>query len=108
MCFDVFLTGSLSDAQSSKKHVSNKVVVFVLLLCVILTTLAFLSSVACYFYRKDKSTIQPPGFTSDRETSFNSATNLISYKTYSLPETKYGVNSPIKHITGESEFTMVL
>lgn len=92
--------GSLSDAQSSKKHVSNKVVVFVLLLCVILTTLAFLSSVACYFYRKDKSTIQPPGFTSDRETSFNSATNLISYKTYSLPETKNGVNSPIKHITG--------
>ena len=98
--FYCFLTGALSEAESSKNHVSNKAVVVILLLCVIITTLAFLCSIACYFYRRDKSAIQPPVFSSDRETSFNSDANLISHRSYSLPETKITVNSPIKHITG--------
>ncbi|EXB38677.1 Receptor-like serine/threonine-protein kinase NCRK [Morus notabilis] len=92
--------GSLGDTESSKTHISSKVVVVVLLICVILTTLAFLSSVACYFYRKDKSAIQPPVLSSDRETSFNSAANLISHRTYSLSEPKTVINSPIKQIKG--------
>lgn len=92
--------GSLGDTESSKTHISSKVVVVVLLICVILTTLAFLSSVACYFYRKDKSAIQPPVSSSDRETSFNSAANLISHRTYSRSEPKTVINSPIKQIKG--------
>ncbi|XP_062082120.1 receptor-like serine/threonine-protein kinase NCRK isoform X2 [Humulus lupulus] len=95
-------SGSLNEAQSSKKHMSSKaIVIILLLLCVMLTTLAFLLSVACYFYQRDKRAIQPPVFSSDRETSCNSATNLINHRTYSLPETKVSVDSqfPIKHIT---------
>ncbi|PON42611.1 Serine/threonine protein kinase [Parasponia andersonii] len=91
---------SLTEAQSSKKHISSRAVVIILLLCVILTTLAFLFSVACYFYRRDKCAIQPPVFSSDRETSFNSATNLINHRIFSLPEIKVPIDSPIKHITG--------
>lgn len=97
-----YLTGTLSEAQSSKKHISSKVVVIILLLCVIVTTVAFLASVACYYHRRDKCPIQRPLFSSDRETSCNSATNLISHKTWSLPETKIIIDSPIKHITGKN------
>nr|XP_048324812.1 receptor-like serine/threonine-protein kinase NCRK [Ziziphus jujuba var. spinosa] len=93
-------SGTLGEAQSSKKHISSKVVVIILLLCVIVTTVAFLASVACYYHRRDKCPIQRPLFSSDRETSCNSATNLISHKTWSLPETKIIIDSPIKHITG--------
>ncbi|KAM6598048.1 hypothetical protein CsatA_008572 [Cannabis sativa] len=94
-------SGSLNEAQPSKKHMSSKAIVIILLLCVILTTLAFLLSVACYFYQRDKSAIKPSVFSSDRETSCNSATNLINHRTYSMPETKVFVDSqlPIKHIT---------
>ena len=102
------LTGLLSDAQSSKKHISSKVVVIILLLCVIFTTLAFLSSLACYFRRRDKCPIQRPLFSSGSATSFNSATNLISHNTYSLPETKIIIDSPIKYITGKLIFSMLV
>lgn len=88
-------SGSLNAAQSSKKRFSSKVVVIVLLLCVILTTFAFLASVACYFYRRGKCTVQSPIFSSDKETSCNSGTNLISHRSSSVLETKIYINSPI-------------
>lgn len=99
------LTGSLSKAPSSKKHVSNKVVVTILLLCALLTTLAFLFSLVCYFRRRDKCPIQRPLFLSSSAGSFNSATNLISHNTSSQPETKIIIDSPTKYITGKIIFT---
>ncbi|CAB4282761.1 unnamed protein product [Prunus armeniaca] len=87
--------GSLNAAKSSKNHIPSKVVVIILLVCVILTTLAFLASVACYFCRRNKCPIQPPLFSSDKETSCNSATNLISHKSSSVFETRINMDSPI-------------
>ncbi|TQE04702.1 hypothetical protein C1H46_009685 [Malus baccata] len=91
--------GYLTAAQPSKNRLPSKVVVIILLACVILTTLAFISSVACYFCRRAKCSIQPPIFSSDTETSCNSASNLISYKS-SLFETKINMDSPIRKGTG--------
>jgi len=97
-----FLTGSLTDAQATRKHISSKIVV-VILLCVILTTLAFLASTTWYLCRKDKCPIQSPTFLSDRETSCNSATNLISHRASSVSETKIRVDSPINPISGRCQ-----
>ncbi|KAJ6408742.1 hypothetical protein OIU84_008441 [Salix udensis] len=93
-------SGSLTDVQATRKHISSKIVVVILLLCVILTTLAFLASIACYLYRKDKCLIQSPVFLSDRETSCNSSTNLISHRASSVSETKIRVDSLINPISG--------
>ncbi|KAL6195793.1 hypothetical protein ACLB2K_031411 [Fragaria x ananassa] len=93
-------SGSLDAAQSSKNRSSSKVVVFVLLLCVVLTTFAFLASVACYFYRRDKCTVHPPIFSSDKETSCNTGTDLTSHRSSSMLETKLYINSPINHGIG--------
>ncbi|XP_022731782.1 receptor-like serine/threonine-protein kinase NCRK isoform X3 [Durio zibethinus] len=95
--------GSLPEAPASRKHYANRLVVIILLLCVILTTLAFLASITCYFYRKDKCPkcpIQLPTFSSDKETSCNSATNLISNKTSLVSETKVNISFPTKPIAG--------
>ncbi|XVF20257.1 hypothetical protein REPUB_Repub11eG0182100 [Reevesia pubescens] len=95
--------GSLPEAPAPRKHYANRVVVIILLLCVILTTLAFLASVTCYFYRKDKCPkcpIQPPIFSSDKETSCNSATNLISHKTSLVSDTKVNISFPTKPTAG--------
>ncbi|BBH04987.1 Protein kinase superfamily protein [Prunus dulcis] len=101
MMLEVVLDGrSLNAAKSSKNHIPSKVVVIILLVCVILTTLAFLASVACYFCRRNKFPIQPPLFSSDKETSCNSATNLISHKSSSVFETKINMDSPINKGTG--------
>uniref|UniRef100_A0A6N2KGK6 non-specific serine/threonine protein kinase n=1 Tax=Salix viminalis TaxID=40686 RepID=A0A6N2KGK6_SALVM len=86
-------TGSLTDAQATRKHISSTIVV-VILLCVILTILAFLTSITWYLCRKDKFPIQSPSFLSDRETSCNSATNLISHRASSVSEAKICVDSP--------------
>lgn len=96
-----FLIGSVRKAQASRKHVSSKVVVIILLLCVILTTLAFLTSAICYVYQKEKCRLQSPLFSSDKETSCNSATNLISHRSSSFPESRVEIGSPIDRVTGK-------
>ncbi|KAB2038649.1 hypothetical protein ERO13_D03G136300v2 [Gossypium hirsutum] len=93
--------GSFPEAPVRKNY-ANRVVVIVLLLCVILTTLAFLASLTCYFYQKDKCRkcpIQLSTFSSDKGTSCNSATNLISNKTSSA-ETKANISFATKPIAG--------
>ncbi|KAM7257254.1 hypothetical protein ACFE04_012995 [Oxalis oulophora] len=97
-----FLTDLVHDgAHASKKHVSSRAVVITLLICVVLTTLAFLASLTCYMYRKDKSLIQQPVFSStDKVSSCNSATNLISYKSSSFSETVFSIGSRINPISG--------
>ncbi|KAA8544075.1 hypothetical protein F0562_021748 [Nyssa sinensis] len=93
-------SGSSTGPLSSKKRICSKVVVIILLLCVVLTTLAFIASVLCYVYRRDKCPIQPPLFSSDKETSCNSTTNLISHGASSVPESKIYISSPIDPMTG--------
>ncbi|CAL0334031.1 unnamed protein product [Lupinus luteus] len=89
--------GDVSTSLGSKKHISSRIIVIVLLICVLCTTLAILASLTFYVYRRD---IQSLLFASDTETS--SKATFISLRTWtsSVPETKLTTNSPICHITG--------
>ncbi|XP_068653294.1 receptor-like serine/threonine-protein kinase NCRK [Aristolochia californica] len=93
-------SGASSGPQSSSKHISSKVVVYVLLLCVVLTTVAFLASIGCYLYRKDRSSLQQPVFSSDKDTSWNSATKLISQRSGSVPEFHVKISSCFPPMSG--------
>ncbi|KAJ7947832.1 Protein kinase family protein [Quillaja saponaria] len=92
--------GNLSLAQGSGKHISSKIIVVILLACVIFTTIAFLASMICYVYWRKGCPIQQPIFSSDKESSCNSTTNLISHRSFSVGETKLTINSPIINNTG--------
>ncbi|KAL1345470.1 receptor-like serine/threonine-protein kinase NCRK isoform X1 [Arachis hypogaea] len=93
--------GSKSVALGSKKHISTRtVIVVVLLICVVCSTLAFIASVLYYVCRRDSCSIQSPMVLSDKETSYNSTSNLISHRTFSVPETKAAIHFPVSHIAG--------
>ncbi|EYU18812.1 hypothetical protein ABFS82_04G196100 [Erythranthe guttata] len=70
--------GTLSDLETSKKRISSKAVVIALLVCVVLTALAFIASILWFIYRKDKSPVKWISPSSDRLTSCGSGTNLMS------------------------------
>ncbi|XP_058101695.1 receptor-like serine/threonine-protein kinase NCRK isoform X2 [Magnolia sinica] len=93
-------SGSSATSNAAKKHISGKLVVYILLLCVVLTTVAFIASIACYIYRKDRCPVQTPIFLSDKESSWNSATNLISRRSATVPEFQVNINSRFNPITG--------
>ncbi|KAM7522366.1 hypothetical protein LguiA_012268 [Lonicera macranthoides] len=98
--FPCLLTGSSSDVQTSKKRVSSKLIVIILLICVVLTAIASLASLLCYAYTRDKCPIQRPLFSSDRDSSNNSATNLINHRTKSVPEYSFYIGSPDNRMIG--------
>lgn len=100
--------GTIRKPLGSKKQISSKIVVIFLSICVICTTIAFLTSVVCHVYRRDKGPIQSPMISSDKETSHSSTTNLISHRTSSVPETKVAITSPISHITGKLVFVFTI
>ncbi|XP_027340351.1 receptor-like serine/threonine-protein kinase NCRK isoform X1 [Abrus precatorius] len=86
--------------STSKKQISSNIVVVILSICVICTTIAFLTSVVCHVWRRERCPSQSPMISSDKETSYSSTTNLISHRTSSVPEAKISINSSISHITG--------
>ncbi|KAI3875486.1 hypothetical protein MKX03_031341, partial [Papaver bracteatum] len=95
--------GSAGEPKVASKRITSKVVVYVLLLSVVLTTLAFLASLGCYVYRRDKYLLRPPIFSSDKDTSCNSATNLISHastSTSSVSTFKHNTSSSVNPLTG--------
>ncbi|KAI3901996.1 hypothetical protein MKX01_040399 [Papaver californicum] len=95
--------GSAGEPKVMSKRITSKVVVYVLLLSVVLTTLAFLASLGCYVYRRDIYPTQPPIFSSDKDTSCNSATNLIrhaSTSTSSVSTFKLNTSSSVNPLTG--------
>lgn len=94
-------SGSLSESKSSKKQFSRKAVLIILLLCMVVTTLAIFALVMCYVvYRKHYCSKQLPLSSSDKDTSYSSTTNLISYKSASVPESKIHIHYPTNPITG--------
>ncbi|KAI3722037.1 hypothetical protein L2E82_33061 [Cichorium intybus] len=95
-------SGSLIKSESIKKQFSSKSVLIILLLCIMVTTLAIFTSVIWYIYRKHNCPKQPQLSSSDKDTSYNSSTNLISYKTSSLQDSKIYIHSisPKNPITG--------
>ncbi|KAJ4979424.1 hypothetical protein NE237_010204 [Protea cynaroides] len=95
--------------KHSRKHIFSNVVVYILLMCVVLTTVAFLGSLAWYIRRKGKCPLQPPVFSSDKDTSCNSTTNLIYHRSNSLPEFEVNMSSSLSPFTGcigEASFTL--
>ncbi|XP_047317343.1 receptor-like serine/threonine-protein kinase NCRK [Impatiens glandulifera] len=101
-CFAGCECGSGSDeTKSYKKLMSGKTVVIIFLSSALLTVVVFTASVLCCVYRKAMFHVSLPPFGSDKETSCNSSTNLISHGASSLPEFKVHIGpSPIKHIAG--------
>ncbi|KAL5709948.1 hypothetical protein ACHQM5_020569 [Ranunculus cassubicifolius] len=93
-------SGPSAELKAPKNHISNKIIVYILLLSLVFTTIAFLASLVCYVYRRDKCPMQPPIISSDRYTSCNSATNLINHGPSSLPEFNGDIRSPVNPITG--------
>nr|XP_043632742.1 receptor-like serine/threonine-protein kinase NCRK isoform X2 [Erigeron canadensis] len=93
-------SGLLSEGESSKKQFSSKSLLIILLLSMLVATLAIFASVMCYVYRKHICPKQIHLSSSDKDTSFSSTTNLISYKTASVPESKIYMHSPNNPITG--------
>ncbi|KAF6167835.1 hypothetical protein GIB67_027613 [Kingdonia uniflora] len=98
--FDIRSSFGESKQIPSRKHTSSKVILYILLLSVVLTTFAVLASLGCYVYRRDKCPIQPPIFSSDKDTSCNSATNLISPRSTSVQESNANLYSPVNSFKG--------
>ncbi|KAF8039846.1 hypothetical protein BT93_B2152 [Corymbia citriodora subsp. variegata] len=92
--------GSPNEASVSERHNSSRAVIIVLLICILFTTIAFLGSIIFYIFRKEKCPIQSSVFSSDKETSYNSGTNLIQHKISSTREAKFNISSPINSFMG--------
>ncbi|KAH7836716.1 hypothetical protein Vadar_004733 [Vaccinium darrowii] len=93
-------SGFSGQLDPSKKHFSVKILVIILLTCFLLTTLAFIASAACYVYRREKYSEQQSLFSSDKSTSYNSATKLISHRTSLALGSRVYTGSTIKPLTG--------
>jgi len=97
--FSLIYSGS-PGTSSAKRRISSKGGVVIIIFCVMLTTITFLACIACYFYRKDKFSGKPPILSSDKETSWNSRTNLISQRSASFPGYQVKVKSHFNPIAG--------
>lgn len=89
-------SGSSNDIQTARKHISSKTIVIILLICVVLTTLAFGASLVCYLYQREK--YKPQNFTSDKGSSYNSGTHLIRHKT--VPASRINLGFLTKPVSG--------
>eukprot|EP01018_Ginkgo_biloba_P031281 Gb_27332 [translate_table: standard] len=69
----------------SGKGISGKLFLPAITLSITVATIALLASMACFINHKQKSKSQSSGFSSDKDTSSSSCTNLISQRS-SLPE----------------------
>lgn len=103
LCHGVF-TGTLSELEPSKRRISSKVVLTVLLLCVVLTVLAFIASVFWHVYWKDKHPVQWASSSSDRLTSYSSTANLMSHGASSVPVYKGYLDSSVNPFIGKYPF----
>lgn len=97
--------GPIGETKSSKKQsLSKKLVLLILILCVVLTSIAFLASMVCYICRRNKFSGQTPSVSSDRESSWHSSANLITRKS-SVSQPKFSISSSV---TGQSIFLITL
>ncbi|KAK4440723.1 Receptor-like serine/threonine-protein kinase NCRK [Sesamum alatum] len=92
--------GVLSELEPSKKRISSKVVVIVLLLCLVFMVLAFVASVLWHVNRKDKRPVQWASPSTDKLTSYSSATNLMSQAGSPLRVYKGYLDSSVKFSIG--------
>lgn len=93
-------TGSTSEAEPTEKRESSKFLVLILLFSVIVTALVFVALWVCYIYQREKYPIAQHHSSLDKETNYNSASNLISHNATLLPEFKVYISSSANPITG--------
>ncbi|KAL3653017.1 hypothetical protein CASFOL_002698 [Castilleja foliolosa] len=92
--------GTLSELEPSKKWISNKVVLIVLLLCLVIMALVFVALVLWFVNWKDQHPMQWTSPSSDRLTSYSSATNLMSRGFSTVPVYKDYLDSSAKRYIG--------
>ncbi|KAK9664042.1 hypothetical protein RND81_14G015800 [Saponaria officinalis] len=80
-------SGSGSESNIPRKNISSKVAVIVLSVCLVLSTLALIASLACYLYKKHQQ--NPQKALPDKASSYNSATDLIRHKSLSQPPSRF-------------------
>lgn len=98
-------SGAWIEEQCSKKRITSKVLIIILLTCITLTTLAFVASLLCYIYRKDKWSTHRSLFSSDKQssdkqTSCNSASSLISQGASYIPTYGGSFSTRVKPTAG--------
>ncbi|KAL3632573.1 hypothetical protein CASFOL_025557 [Castilleja foliolosa] len=92
--------GTLSELEPSKKYISSKVVLIVLLLCIVIMALVFVALVLWFVNWKDQHPMQWTSPSSDRLTSYSSATNLMSRGFSTVPVYKDCLDSSAKRYIG--------
>lgn len=95
-----FSTGSTGGAVPKEKRESSKFIVLILLFSVVVTALVFVGLFVCYVYQREKYPFSQRLSLSDKGTSYNSASHLISHNATSLPEFKVYISSPATRNTG--------
>ncbi|KAL3618188.1 hypothetical protein CASFOL_038509 [Castilleja foliolosa] len=92
--------GTLSELEPSKKYISSKVVLIVLLLCIVIMALVFVALVLWFVNWKDQHPMQWTSPSSDRLTSYSSATNLMCRGFSTVPVYKDYLDSSAKRYIG--------
>ncbi|KAM3317563.1 hypothetical protein ACQJBY_035330 [Aegilops geniculata] len=75
-------------SEQGRKHFSSKTVIATLLVCVVLTTVAFVGTTAYYFRRKDALSPRSRMHSFDKYASWSSRSNLVSHRSSPLPQLK--------------------
>ncbi|XP_017245919.1 receptor-like serine/threonine-protein kinase NCRK isoform X2 [Daucus carota subsp. sativus] len=101
-------SGSTGGAVPTEKRESSKFLVLILLFSVVVTALVFVGLFVCYVYHRDKYPFSQHLSLSDKGTSYNSASHLISHNATSLPEFKVYISSPATRNTGCFQKTSLL
>ncbi|KAL3627465.1 hypothetical protein CASFOL_028828 [Castilleja foliolosa] len=91
---------TLSELEPSKKYISSKVVLIVLLLCIVIMALVFVALVLWFVNWKDQHPMQWTSPSSDRLTSYSSATNLMSRGFSTVPVYKDYLDCSAKRYIG--------
>ncbi|XP_044954077.1 receptor-like serine/threonine-protein kinase NCRK isoform X2 [Hordeum vulgare subsp. vulgare] len=75
-------------SEQGRKHFSSKTVIATLLVCVVLTTVAFVGTTAYYFRRKDAFSPRSRMHSLDKYASWSSRSNLVSHRSSPLTQLK--------------------
>ncbi|XP_014756526.1 receptor-like serine/threonine-protein kinase NCRK isoform X2 [Brachypodium distachyon] len=75
-------------SEEGRKPFSSKTVIATLLVCVVLTTIAFVGTTAYYLRRKDALSPHSRMHSFDKYSSWSSRSNLVSHRSSPLPQLK--------------------
>jgi hypothetical protein len=87
-CLNSACCNSAGSSEQGRKHFSSKTVIATLLVCVVLTTVAFVGTTAYYFRRKDALSPRSRMHSFDKYASWSSRSNLVSHRSSPLTQLK--------------------